>query len=151
MPSWPMPTDRFSHTFRIAAPAAAIYAHLLDPQNYIGLSPLVVAVRDVHPVGDAIAYTAVERFRFGPLSWNNRIRVTMTGTTPDRQVRNSVVSPGAVRLIATVDLVPDADGTIVTETIELRSPAVLRRFALGQAKAVQRVRSAELTRRMEMS
>jgi carbon monoxide dehydrogenase subunit G len=142
-----MPTDRFSHTFSVAAPPPRVYAHLMDPYSYVGLSPLVVAVRDIHPAGDAIAYVAVERFRIGPLKWDNRIRVTMTGE-PDRRVRSAVVSPGAVRLTATVDLVPADGGTTVTESVELHSPALLRRFALGQAKSVQRHRAAELTRRM---
>ncbi len=147
-----MPIDRFRHRFPVAAPAAAVYAHLMEPASYVGLSPLVVAVRDVRPVRDergraAIAYVAVERFRFGPLRWDNRIRVTMTGV-PDRQVHSAVVSPGAVRLTSTVDLEPDDGGTRVTESIELRSPAPLRRFALGQATSVQRQRAAELARRL---
>lgn len=143
-----MPTDRFRHTFRVAAPPATVYAHLMDPQSYIGLSPLVVAVRDVRPVGDAVAYVAIERFRFGPVKWDNKIRVTMTGVGPHEQVRSSVVSPGWVRLTSTVDLAADGSGTSVTESIELHSPWFLRRFALGQARSVQRARAAELTRRM---
>jgi carbon monoxide dehydrogenase subunit G len=143
-----MPIDRFRHSFRVAAPPAAVYAHLMDPHSYIGLSPLVVAVRDIRPAGDAVAYVAVERFRLGPLRWDNPIRVTMTGIGPHEQVRSSVVSPGRVRLISTVDLAADGTGTSVTESIELNSPWLLRRFALGQARSVQRARAAELTRRM---
>jgi carbon monoxide dehydrogenase subunit G len=144
-----MPTDRFSHSFPVTAPPARVYAHLMDPRSYIGLSPLVVAVRDIHPVGAAIAYVAVERFRFGPLKWDNHIRVTMTGE-PDRRVMSSVVSPGAVRLTSTVDLLRAGcgAGTTVTESVELHSPALLRRFVLGQARSVQRSRAAELARRM---
>jgi carbon monoxide dehydrogenase subunit G len=148
-----MPIDRFRHAFRVAAPPAAVYAHLMDPHSYVGLSPLVVAVRDIHQVRDdqgrpAIGYVAVERFRFGPLAWDNPIRVTMTGAAPDRRVRSAVVSPGAVRLTATVDLAPDGDGTAVTESVEVRSPLPLRRFVLGRATSVQRRRAEELTRRM---
>ncbi|MEU4245432.1 SRPBCC family protein [Actinoplanes sp. NPDC026619] len=142
-------SDRFRHSFHVAAPAGAIYAHLIEPQNYVGLSPLLVAVRDVRPGREAISYVGVERFRFGPLKWDNRLRVTLTPAVPDRQIRSAVVSPGAVRLVATVDLTPDGDGTLVTESVELRTPAVLRRFALGQATAVQKSRATELTRRME--
>jgi carbon monoxide dehydrogenase subunit G len=148
-----MPTDRFRHRFRVAAPPAAVSAHLVDPHSYVGLSPLVVAVRDVRPAVDgqgraAVAYVAVERFRFGPIKWDNLIRVTMTGIAPHEQVLSSVVSPGGVRLMLTVDLAADNGGTSVTESIELRSPWLLRRFAPGQARSVQRARAAELTRRM---
>ncbi|GAA2656032.1 acyltransferase family protein [Paractinoplanes durhamensis] len=145
----PMPTDRFRHSFHVAAPAGKIYAHLTDPQNYVGLSPLLVAVRDVRPGPDETTYVGIERFRLGPLKWDNRLRVTLTPVTPDRQLRSSVISPGAVRLTATVNLTPEGNGTLVTESIELHTPAVLRRFALGQATTVQKSRATELTRRME--
>jgi hypothetical protein len=54
------------------------------------------------------------------------------------------------RLTSTVDLLSGGGGagTTVTESVELHSPAPLRRFALGQARSVQRSRAAELTRRM---
>jgi len=151
-----MPTDHFRHSFHVAATAAAIYEHLTEPENYVGLSPLLVAVREIRPGRDeqgreALSYVGVERFRFGPLKWDNRLKVTLTPVVADRQLRSSVVSPGAVRLVAVVDLAPDGDGTLVTESVELRTPAVLRRFALGQATTVQRARAAELTRRMERS
>ena len=100
---------------------------------------------------EAVAYVAIERFRFGPLRWDNPIRVTMTGIGPHEQVLSSVVSPGGVRLVSTVDLAADGAGTSVTESIELHSPWFLRRFALGQAQKVQRARAAELTRRMTSS
>jgi hypothetical protein len=144
-----MTTDRFSHRVHIAAPPAKIYAYLLDPNSYVGLSPLVVAVRDVRPDGAGTAYVAVERFRVGMFHWDNLIRVTTTGTVPDAQVVSAVISPAAVRLTSTVDLVPDGDGTAVTESVEVRSPWLLRRFVLGQATSVQRARLAELTRRLQ--
>jgi hypothetical protein len=148
-----MPTDHFRHSFHVAAPAGKIYAHLIEPRSYVGLSPLLVAVRDVRPARDeqgreAISYVGVERFRFGPLKWDNRLRVTLTPVTPDRQLRSAVVSPAAIRLVATVELTPDGDGTLVTESVELRTPGPLRRFALGQATSIQQARATELTRRM---
>ena len=90
---------------------------------------------------------AVERFRLGPLHWDNPIRVTMTGQ-PDRSLASTVVSPGRVHLTATVTLVPAGGGTSVTEHIEIQAPWFLRRFAAGQARKVQRYRLAELGRRM---
>jgi carbon monoxide dehydrogenase subunit G len=138
-----MPTDRFSDYVHLAAAPSAVYAHLLDPQSYVGLSPLVVAVRDIR--GDS--YVAVERFRLGPLHWDNNIRVTLTGVEPDRKLASAVTSAGGVRLTATVDLAPAAEGTTLTETIEVSSPTLLRSFVVKQATAVQRARLAELTRR----
>jgi carbon monoxide dehydrogenase subunit G len=137
-----MPVDVFAHTFAVAAPPGPVYEHLTDPQSYIGLSPLVVSVEDVHRDGDVVTYVAVEKFRF----YRNPIKVTMT--LGDLQVVSDVVSPGRVRLRATVDLVPHDGGTQVTETITVESPALLRRFVLRQAKKVQQARARELTHRM---
>ncbi|MBL7257200.1 SRPBCC family protein [Paractinoplanes lichenicola] len=141
-----MPTDRFSETVHLAAPPATLYAHLLDPNSYIGLSPLIVAVRDIRHTAGATSYVAVERFKLGPLHWDNRIRVTLTGEIPDVRLVSHVISPGAVRLTATVDLAPTAGGTSLTESVEVSSPALLRGFVVKQASSVQKARLAELAR-----
>lgn len=143
-----MPTDRFSHSFVVDALPSQVYAHLIEPRNYVGLSPLVVAVRNVHSSPDAASYIAVERFNFGPFHWNNKIRVEMHGTV-DKQVVSDVTSPGRIRLTATVDLKPAAGGTEVTELIELTTPRLLRSFASTQARKVQQDRATELARRMK--
>jgi hypothetical protein len=72
----------------------------------------------------------------------------MTFPEPGRRILSDVVSPGRVRLVAAVDLVPDGAGTAVTETVRVTFPALLRSFVLGQARSVQRARAAELTRRL---
>jgi len=141
-------TDQFSHAFTVAAPAERIYAHLSVPESYVGLSPLLVAVRDVRREGGAVSYVAVERFRLGPLRWDNPIRVTMTFPEPGRRIVSDVRSPGRVRLTATVELLPEGDGTRVTESVTVTFPRLLRRFVTGQARSVQLARARELTRRM---
>ncbi|UWP84750.1 SRPBCC family protein [Dactylosporangium fulvum] len=136
-----MAVDVFAHTFVVPASPAAVHAHLADPQSYIGLSPLVVAVRDVARDGDVVTYTAVERFGL----YRNPIKVTLT--VGDARITSDVVSPGRVRLRAVTDLAPSGADTSVTETITVESPALLRRFVLRQARSVQQRRAAELTRR----
>ena len=59
----------------------------------------------------------------------------------------SAVARPRMRMIRAVLF--DLFETLVTESVELRTPAVLRRFALGQATSVQQSRATELTRRME--
>jgi hypothetical protein len=141
LPSWAMPVDVFALTFVVTAAPQAVFEHLADPGSYVGLSPLVVEVRDVHRDGDRVRYTAVERF---PL-YRNAIKVTMT--LGDAQLISDVVSPGRVRLRATVGLAPHPRGTEVTETVAVESPVLLRRFVLRRARGVQRHRAAELARR----
>jgi carbon monoxide dehydrogenase subunit G len=143
-----MPTTEFSHRFAVPAPAERIYAHLAEPESYVGLSPLVVAVRDVRRAGDTVSYVAVERFAAGPVKYDNHIAVTMSFPRPGHRLVSDVVSPGRVRLTATVDLEPEGARTQVTETIRVTFPALLRPLVLGQARKVQRARAAELTRRM---
>ncbi|GGM59167.1 hypothetical protein GCM10011608_50300 [Micromonospora sonchi] len=153
-----MPEERqapiaFETTAVVAASPERVYRHLSDPHSYIGLSPLVVAVRDVRPGHDAqgqeiVDYLAVERFRlFGPLRWDNPIRVRLTPHRPDRLV-SDVRSPGRVRLRAVVELVAVTDGTQVREQVTAFAPAPLRRFVAAQARQVAAYRAAELTRRM---
>jgi carbon monoxide dehydrogenase subunit G len=146
-----VPSEEFRHSFAVPAPAERIYAHLSEPDSYIGLSPLVVEVRDVRRDGDRVSYVAVERFRLGPLRHDNPIAVTMTFPQPGRRLVSDVVSPARVRLVATVDLLPEGDGTRVTETVRVSFPALLRPLVLGQARKVQRARAAELTRRMAVT
>ncbi len=138
----------FAHSFTVAAPPSQVYAHLIDPHSYIGLSPLVVEVRDITETDEAISYVAVERFDFGPFHWNNPIKVRMTGSADGRTIVSAVRSPGFVTLTQRVTLTPADIGTTVHESIALTAPAPLRNFVLGQARSVQRHRAAELTRRM---
>ena len=137
-----MPTDHFSTTFRLGAPPAEILAFLMDPHSYIGLAPLVVEVRDIRTIGDSVRYVAVERFRLGPLHWDNAIDVTMT--PGDSSVTSTVRSPGWVRLIARVTVTPQSE---VTEAVELHTPWFLRAFALRKAREAQEGRAAGLTAR----
>ncbi len=147
-----MPTEEFTHDVTVPAPAARIFAHLAEPESYIGLSPLLVAVRDIVRDGEEIRYVAVERFRIlGPLRWDNPIRVTMTFPEPQRRIVSEVRSPGNVRLTATVELTPKDGGTHVAETVRVTYPKLLRPLVIGQATKVQRHRLAELARRMTVS
>jgi hypothetical protein len=149
-----VPIDTFEHSFVVDAPADVVYRHLSDPNSYVGLSPLVVKVADIRLGQDddgrsIIEYVAVERFEGGRLlRWHNRIHVLLTQTLPGRELVSDVVSPGRVRLRATVELAGEPAGTRVTETIEVRAPSPLRRFVLDQARSVQLKRAEELTRRM---
>ncbi|WP_063643026.1 SRPBCC family protein [Actinoplanes sp. N902-109] len=143
-----MPAQDFAITFEVAAAPAAVYAHLSDPQSYIGLSPLVVAVREVHTEPGRVRYTAIERFPIGPLHWDNPLRVVMTFPEPGQRLVSDVHSPGWVHLVAATDLVAIPTGTRVTESVHVTYPWLLGSFVLGQARSVQRKRAAELTRRM---
>ncbi|HEY4459080.1 MAG TPA: hypothetical protein VGN81_32505 [Pseudonocardiaceae bacterium] len=141
-----MRTILLENVFTVGATPEAVRAHLAEPTNYIGLSPLIVAVDDVRTVNDTVHYVAVERFRFGFLRHDNRIAVSLR--TAEGRVWGEVVSPGRVRLDYGYTFVPDGDQTTVTDTLRLRAPFGLRRFAASQARAVQLTRAGILATRM---
>jgi carbon monoxide dehydrogenase subunit G len=147
-----VPIDTFEHRFDVDAPPDMIYRHLSDPNSYVGLSPLVVEVRDIRLGQDddghnIIEYVAVERVKAGRLHWDYRVEVLLTLATPGVALINYRASPGGVRTEAIVTLEPAHSGTHVHETIEVRSPPVLHRFAAEQARSIQRKRAEELARR----
>ncbi|MEW9531714.1 SRPBCC family protein [Microbispora sp. NPDC049125] len=143
-----MPTRVLAHTFAIDAAPETVFAHLTTPESYVGLSPLVVAVKDVDtPEPGVIRYTAVERFRFlGLITHDNPIRVTLHASA--LSVRGEVRSPGGVRMSYRFDMAPDGAGTRVDDRLELSAPWFLIAYAAGQARKVQLARARILAERL---
>ncbi|OIJ87244.1 hypothetical protein BIV24_24890 [Streptomyces colonosanans] len=149
-----MPSTELKHTFQITAPPEEVFAHLAEPSHYVGLSPLLVAVRDVRRSGGTVHYTAVERFRFlGVLRHDNIIDVTLVaapdGLPQSAEISGEVRSPGRVRMSYRFAIDRDEAGSVVTDTLHLRTPPGLLRFAASQAGAVQQARARVLTARLE--
>ncbi|PRY39838.1 SRPBCC family protein [Umezawaea tangerina] len=142
-----MKSVEFSTTTTLPAPPDEVFDHLADPDNHVGLSPLVVEVRDIRREPDAVRFTAVERFALGPLHHDNVIEVTLN--LGDGTISGDVVSPGGVRVAYAYRVEPVPGGTRVTDHYRLSAPFGLLRFAVGQAKKVQEARGRELVRRFE--
>ncbi|MER5637894.1 SRPBCC family protein [Kitasatospora sp. NPDC002227] len=152
-----MRSTELSHRYEIGAAPATVLAHLAEPANYIGLSPLLVDVRDVRREDGVTHYVAVERFRFlGVVRHDNVIQVTLR-TEDDRlpgeaTVSGEVVSPGGVRMDYRFEVAARPDGgCLVTDTLHLRAPFGLLRYAAGKAGAVQAERARVLARRLDAS
>ncbi|MEV1285642.1 SRPBCC family protein [Micromonospora sp. NPDC049679] len=149
-----MRIETFSDRFAVPAPPDRVYAHLAEPANHIGLSPLIVAVRDVLRKTDAtgrevVRYVAVERFAIlGPLRYDNLLRVTQTGTVPGRQLVMEVLSSARVTVRFVFDIEPAEAGSLVTATVTLRMPTLLRGYVLRTAARVQAFRARALADRM---
>ncbi|MGA5710803.1 SRPBCC family protein [Streptomyces cellulosae] len=148
-----VPSTELKHSFEIAAPPEEVFAHLAEPSHYVGLSPLVVAVRDVRRDGGTVHYTAVERFRFlGIVRHDNLIDVTLAaasdGLPHSAEVSGEVRSPGGVRMSYRFVIDRAGAGSVVTDTLRLRTPLGLLRFAASQARKVQRSRARVLTNRL---
>ncbi|GAA3785372.1 SRPBCC family protein [Streptomyces chiangmaiensis] len=148
-----MPSAELKHTFQIAAPPEEVFAHLAEPSHYVGLSPLLVAVHDVRRNGGTVHYTAVERFRFlGVLRHDNIIDVTLVpapdGLPHSAEISGEVRSPGRVRMSYRFGIDRHEAGSVVTDTLHLRTPPGLLRFAASQAGAVQQARARVLAERL---
>ncbi|GAA5004128.1 SRPBCC family protein [Kitasatospora paranensis] len=149
-----MPSTELVHSHDIAATPAAVLAHLAEPQNYIGLSPLLVDVRDVRCEGGVTHYVAVERFRFlGLVRHDNVIRVSLRtedARLPDEAtVSGEVVSPGGVRMDYCFAITArGAGGSRVVDRLRLHAPFGLLRFAAGKAGTVQAERGRVLAGRL---
>ena len=135
----------------VAAPPRTVFEHLRDPRSYVGLSPLVVEVRDIREEPHAVRYVAVERFRFVGLSYDNLIRVELRADDTDSEnlwVGGDVDSPGNVQLRYGYTISPQGGGSRVVDRIEVTAPFGLRRFAIGRASEVQRARGRILAERL---
>ncbi len=145
----------FNYRYFIQAEPASIYAHLADPSNYIGLSPLLTHISDVQrglnsQGRETIRYVSNERFRFaGILTYNNPLRVTLTLTQPNVQLVSEVISTFWVNVRFVFDLQPEDGGTWITETVNAHMPWFERGFVVSEAKRVQQERARILTERME--
>lgn len=149
-----MPSTELSRSYDIAARPAAVLAHLAEPENYIGLSPLLVDVRDVRREDGITHYVAVERFRFlGLVRHDNVIRVSLrigdAGLPSEATVSGKVVSPGGVRMDYRFGVTAQGQsGSLVVDTLRLHAPFGLLRYAAGKAGAVQAERGLVLARRL---
>ncbi|MFF0768540.1 SRPBCC family protein [Nonomuraea wenchangensis] len=142
-----MPETLLRNTFHVPAPPDAVRAHLSEPASYIGLSPLVVEVRDVRREAGLIHYVSVERFRFlGFLRYDNLLKVTLRPT--EDAVEGEVDSPGGIRLAYRFGLTPRDGGTEVTDELRLRAAfGPLLGYAARQARGVQLARAGVLADR----
>jgi hypothetical protein len=149
-----VPSTELSHSYAIEAPPAAVLAHLAVPENYIGLSPLLVDVRDVRREDGVTHYAAVERFRFlGLIRHDNVIQVSLrtedTRLPAEATVGGEVVSPGGVRMDYRFAITARGDdGSLMLDTLRLHAPFGLLRYAAGKAGAVQAERGRVLAQRL---
>jgi ligand-binding SRPBCC domain-containing protein len=151
-----MASASFHYRYFINAPASQIYAHLSEPNSYIGLSPLVTEVSHVTQLANAevpaVQYEAVETFHFlGFIRYPNRIKVRLVLTKPDAQMVHLVESIPNVRLRFTFDFQPGDGGTWIDENVTATMPLPLRGYVVSQAKSVQQARAHILKKRMELS
>ncbi|WP_336204134.1 SRPBCC family protein [Nonomuraea sp. LPB2021202275-12-8] len=142
-----MPGIELRNVFQVTAPPSAVLAHLSEPSSYVGLSPLVVAVREVRREPGQTRFVSVERFRFfGFLRYDNLIEVTLRPT--GEGVEGEVDSPGGVRLGYRFGLAAHGAGTRVEDVLTVHATfGPVLRYAARKAREVQLARAGVLADR----
>jgi hypothetical protein len=143
-----MPKVTLRNTFHVGNTPEVLRAHLSQPQSYVGLSPLVIEVKDVEQGEGETRYTSIERFTFfGLVKYDNRIKVTLRNTP--RTVEGEVKSPGGVRLDYRFTLTEKAGGTEVEDILVVHAwIRPLLGFAAKKAREVQLARAGILAARL---
>jgi hypothetical protein len=145
-----MSTRTLRNEFALDVPARAVFDHVRDPQSYVGLSPLVVAVTDVETQDDGWRYRAVERVPIvGRWTYDNPLRVTLFGAGDDPfVVHGEVESTGGIHVDYRYDIEAVGDGCRVRDVVTLRTPFGLAGFSARRAREVQLSRPATLAARL---
>ena len=138
----------------IARPISVVYDHLAQPQNFLGLQPLLI---EMSPITATVengwpvrSYETVEAFRVGGrVVYRNRIRVKMTLPRPPEQIDTIVHSPGGVTLTVQYLFTSEKDGTRLTEIMEIHTPRLLAGFVVQQATQAQNTVMQRLKARLE--
>jgi hypothetical protein len=148
-------TATFDVSERIAAPRERIYAHLSEPQSFLGLQPLLVEVTETDRSADSRGrptrtFRSVEKLRlFRFIPYRNAITTRMTLATPNERIECEVASPGGVTLRNAFTLHPDGSDVLVGDEVTIECPSWLRGFVVAEAKKAHRRLLQNLKRRME--
>ena len=150
-----MAAETFAHRYFVAAPAERIYDHLAHPENYVGLSPLVITVHDRanQPRFSGAGGPALSLGGTISLSGLHSLRqsdpVTTTLSQPPAQLISDVDARAGARPIR---LQPSAGlrGTWIDETITAQVLLPLLGFVVAEAKRVQVERVQILKPRLEV-
>jgi ligand-binding SRPBCC domain-containing protein len=146
--------QQFQTDIFIQSPPRVVYEYLSQPNNMVGLSPLIVRVDNItSEQSNAITivrYTSVERFLFfGFIRYDNHIRIECSLEIPNQRLVNRVKSPLNVSVEFVNVLTPEKGGTRLTETVTLHAPFWLLWFAVSEAKRTQSIRFERLKGRIE--
>jgi hypothetical protein len=142
-------SDVLRHRFTVPAPPDVVVSHLMEPESYVGLNGLVVAVQDIREEDGAVAYTAIERLPFLGFHFHSRLKVRVRSERNASRFIMEVDTRGGVRVRIETDLAPAPEGSLADDTITLTAAAPVRAYARKNARAGQLHRARTLAARME--
>ena len=134
----------------IRAPAVRVFAELAEPARFLGLQPLLTAIRELPAAHGARAFAATERVPLvGPLALPSRLRVELRPDRAARRIAFATRAPLGISLRGAFALADTDGATHVALSIELTCAGWLRAFVLPQAIHAQEALLANLRRRLE--
>lgn len=146
----------FEHQIRIEALPEAVYAVLSDFQQAARLNPLVQQIEALAPdeAGrTGYQYRVTDLIPFGPFRISIRY-LARTSLLGGRAIRSEALQQPKVFVSNEIRILPDGSGTLVTERMTLRAPALLigmsyRMGSAAHAAAFQRLKARLETARQE--
>lgn len=145
-----MPEYNLEFQTNIKVLPQAVYDHLCDPHNLVGLQPLLTHVDAVQVEEQGVSYETVEAFRWmNIVLYRNRIRVQTTFTNPPYQLQMAVHSFPDITLNVEYTFTAQDGGVLVKETMQIHTHAWLAGFVISEATKAQTALLANLKDRLE--
>ncbi|WP_033340950.1 hypothetical protein [Catenuloplanes japonicus] len=144
-----MKSDVLRHRFIVPAAPDVVVSHLMEPESYVGLNGLVIAVRDIREEdGGTVAYTAIERLPLLGFHFHSQLRVRVRREEDGTRFVMEVGTRGGVAVHIETSVAPAPEGSLADDTITLTAAAPVRAYARRQARAGQLHRARTLAARL---
>lgn len=150
-----MTVNKVDKSIIIAVPPAEVYAEISEPNNLLGLQPLVVEVSPVSRSQDSegntvLTYQSVELFRLGGIvPYRNAIQVESTLFPEQWRMLSRVKSPLNIQLEFAYQIKAAGQGTQLDLNINFTAPSLIREFVLSQVNTAQDAVLVNLKTRLE--
>jgi hypothetical protein len=130
-----MKQGTFEHEIYIEAKPKDIVSFLVEHTNHPRFHPLIVAVKEVAaPQGILRRFMITDQLIWGPLHFKVTYRADVLKATDNEMLTEAFQSPGTyVTNHSTFSA--QGTGTLMHETITLKSPDLLFNYAFNQAKS----------------
>jgi hypothetical protein len=145
---------RLEFTVHIPLPVSAVYDHLTQPANFIGLQALLSTISSVRETEinnkRGCSNETIETFRIGTIPvLNDRIRVQTVMTEPYRQLDTVVQSKPNICLDVHYQFTSLGDETGLVEKMLISVSAWVSSYMVRTARRVQEQTLANLKHRLE--
>jgi len=144
-----MKQGSFEHEIYIEAQPQNILEFLVDHNNHPRFHPLIIAVREVPPPAGVLRrFLLTDQLKLGPFHFRITYRADVLKATGDEMLTEAYQSP-ATYVTNRSTFRPEGKGTRLHETITLRAPNLLFKYAFGQARSAHAGLVANLKKVLE--